>query len=450
MNVDQLPKYAFVCSLLLAAFACGAIVTGLQIFPYSILKQGFDAARDWQKNWQAYLHVEPTLHLMPALYNGDGVVEYDRDLAYPGQTLITSTWRDNDDWFNGFRLLDMKGNVLNEWRISPEDVWNEEPYHDPDTGSHWGKWKTDIHGSVLLPNGDIIFNFEYLGLVRINACSDVIWKLNYRTHHSAFQDDQGNIWAPRRMWLTKPDADYPGLVPPYIEETAIKVSPSGEILEEVSLVASFYESGYEGLLFSRKEGGKTISQNVSDGDFLHLNDVEVLSSKKAAAFDDFDAGDIMVSFRHINTILVLDGSTKEIKWAMPHAFIGQHDPDFTSRGTITVFDNRTGEISGEPVFDGSRVVEIDPSQNMSEYLEVLAPRSPETRFYTGSRGKHQELPNGNLLIAEYEGGRIFEMTPTGEVVWTYINKWDDSRVAKIAEGSRYSINPEVFKKLDCR
>lgn len=193
MKLDQLSKYVFICSLLLATFAYGVISTRLQIFPYSILNRGFDAARDWGENWQAYLYVEPTLHLMPALYKGNGVVKYNRDLAYPGQTLITSTWRVGDDWFNGFRLLDMEGNVIHEWRISPEDVWNETPHHDINSGLYWGRWKTDIHGSILLPNGDIIFSFEYLGLVRINACSEVIWKLDYRTHHSVFQDDQGKI-----------------------------------------------------------------------------------------------------------------------------------------------------------------------------------------------------------------------------------------------------------------
>lgn len=222
---------------------------------------------------------------------------------------------------------------------------------------------------------------------------------------------------------------------------------TGEILQEISLIAPFYRSGYEGLLFSRKEGGKTISQSVSDGDFLHLNDVEILSSKKAPTFRDFNAGDIMLSFRHINTILILDGSTHEVKWAMTYPFIGQHDPDFTSRGSITVFDNQSGEISGKPVFAGSRIVEIDPRQRT---VKVLAPLSPESKFFTNERGKHQLLPNGDMLITEYQGGRVFEMTPTGEVVWTYINRLDKNRVAKVAEGTRYPMNPAAFKDLNCR
>jgi hypothetical protein len=447
MKSDQLSKYAFTGALLLAAFLYGVLVPTFEIFPHSILKQGYNAALDWKKSWKAYIEVEPTRHLEPALHDGDGVVAYNRELAYPGQTLITSTWKEGDDWFNGFRLLDMEGRLINEWRISPEFVRERMPNPDPQDKEQWSRWKTDIHGAVLLPNGDIIFSFEYLGLVRINACSEVVWVLDYVTHHSVFLDDQGFIWASGRRSPAPTIAEYPGLVAPYEEETAIKVSLDGDLLQELSLIAPFYESGYEGLLFSRKRGGKGIADNENDEDFLHLNDVEVLSAEKAPAFPGFDAGDIMVSFRHIDTVMILDAKSGKIKWAMPYASIGQHDPDFTSRGTITLFDNRTGTLAGKPAFDGSRILEIDPSQNR---IEVLAPLSPETRFYTFSRGKHQNLPNGNILITEYEGGRVFEMTPAGDVVWTYINRWDDNRVAKVVEGSRYDIDPAVFESPECR
>ena len=57
---------------------------------------------------------------------------------------------------------------------------------------------------------------------------------------------------------------------------------------------------------------------------------------------------------------------------------------------------------------------------------------------------------GNLLITESEAGRVFEVTPEGDIVWSYINRWDEERVAKVAEGSRYNIDPAGFEISACK
>ena len=42
-------------------------------------------------------------------------------------------------------------------------------------------------------------------------------------------------------------------------------------------------------------------------------------------------------------------------------------------------------------------------------------------FWSNVRGDQQRLANGNTLITESEGGRIFEVSPDGEIVWEFIN-----------------------------
>jgi hypothetical protein len=37
------------------------------------------------------------------------------------------------------------------------------------------------------------------------------------------------------------------------------------------------------------------------------------------------------------------------------------------------------------------------------------------------RASQQRLPNGNTLITEETGGRIFEVTPDREIVWEFVN-----------------------------
>jgi hypothetical protein len=39
------------------------------------------------------------------------------------------------------------------------------------------------------------------------------------------------------------------------------------------------------------------------------------------------------------------------------------------------------------------------------------------------------LPNGNTLITEGMHGRIFQITPSGHVVWEYLTPYEDYAVA---------------------
>jgi Arylsulfotransferase (ASST) len=64
-------------------------------------------------------------------------------------------------------------------------------------------------------------------------------------------------------------------------------------------------------------------------------------------------------------------------------------------------------------------------------------------------GKQQYLPNGNLLITESQAGRAFEMTAGGDIVWTYINRWDEDEVAWISEATRYPPEYAAFAEEPC-
>jgi hypothetical protein len=51
-------------------------------------------------------------------------------------------------------------------------------------------------------------------------------------------------------------------------------------------------------------------------------------------------------------------------------------------------------------------------------------------FYSGLVSSAQRLPNGNTMITEGVGGRIFEVTKEHEMVWEYVNPyrgWNGSR-----------------------
>lgn len=413
-----MPFGCFVMAVLCLSFVYGVAVGRWHVFPYRFLYTCWDSLTELRHKPKHFIH--------PARYKDEGVITYERDNVCPGVTLLTGVWKHKNDWNHGIRLLDLEGKILHEWNCNPRDIWARSPHNDG-VGSI-----PFIHGALLLPGGDVIFSLEYLGLVKLNSDSEVVWKLPYRTHHSIFQDDDGHIWVCGAKWYANSVPELPCLEPPFLDDIILKVSLEGVIEREISLLETVYRSGYYGLLFVNRTKEDFI---CNTGDVLHLNDIEVLSEDKADAFDLFQSGDIMVSMRHLNSVFVIDGTTERIKWSLTYPFIAQHDPDFTADGYITVFDNHINGPIPLSKHGGSRILRIEPS---TKEVEVLYGQKESQYFFTFSCGKHQHLPNGNMLITEAQAGRVFEITPEGKVVWDWIApRWDKNNVAEILEGTRY-------------
>jgi len=377
---------------------------------------------------------QPPHFVLPAKYPGEGVIFLAKEKVFDGATLVSSFWpNDQGVWMLGIRLIDLNGVVLHSWSVDPKSIWPESPHHDYATREYNDKVDTLIHGMQLFPNGDIVFNLEFFSLVKMNAKGEVIWKIPRRTHHSIFVDEEGNYWVSGMKWHDQAnEVPYPGIKAPVAEDTILKVSPDGVIEREISVLKVIFDSGYLGLLHDKT------------GDLLHLNDIEVLGSEMAKKFPDFSEGDIMVSLRNINSIIIIDGKTEKIKWYMSHPFIQQHDPDFESDGSIVVFDNQYAQ--GSTSSAESRILKVDAGRNS---FEVMYEGSAAQPFYTARGGKQQLLSNGNLLITETFAGRVFEVTPQGETVWSWLApRWGKEHVPEVLEGTRYSYNQLEFIKKE--
>jgi hypothetical protein len=88
-----------------------------------------------------------------------------------------------------------------------------------------------------------------------------------------------------------------------------------------------------------------------------------------------------------------------------------HDATLLDNGNILIFDNGVGR-------NWSRVVEVDPIARQVVWEYHAAEKED---FYSVTRGAAQRLANGNTLITESGRGRLFEVTPEGDIVWEYLN-----------------------------
>ena len=422
INTDKLSLVLFITSLLLFSFFYGFSSAYYQFFPFKPLVNAQYKVID------ALPAVAERIGLLESpfkKYTSKTINKLTNNVskgAYAGLNLVTYMGKDEEI---GAKIVDMQGNVVHSWAIDWFDIWPDAT-HVNDEDLPKSRPGTHIHGAVVLNNGDLVFNFEHLGLVRMAKSGEVVWKLPYRTHHSIHLAEDGNLWVCGQINHFEKVPRFPNYDPPFIEPTLLEVTPDGEIIREISVFDLLMDNGYWGLLcMSTLVNGST---NVA-GDTLHLNDVEPFPPSMWEGF--FKHGDVLVSLRNINTIFVFELETGKIKYISTGKFVRQHDPDFVDGNTISVFDNNN--ISSDDQKFYSRIVIVKFPQDT---MEVYFQGSEEFPFFTEIMGKHQWLPNGNLLITESLQGRAFEIDKDKKLVWEYFNLIDTNEVALMEEVQR--------------
>lgn len=407
---DLVAAGMFCASVILLAFGYGIAVGKYRIFPYGILNSAVYAARSLssEKSW-FYVRARGARRLPTYL----------PEAAQPGLNLVTAVAADNH---LAAYVMDMEGGIIHSWDVDWFDVW-PDAIHLPEEARPKEPPGTHIHGAVVLDDGDLVFNYEHLGLVRLDLCGDVVWRLPYRTHHSIEMDDDGDLWVSAQINRTDADPRFPNYSPEFIEPMILEVSQDGRIKREISVLRLLHDNGLDGLLYMSTT--KQLDTRVT-GDTLHLNDVEPFSS--AMQPGRFAPGDLLVSLRNINTVFVVSTVTGHVKWLRVGFFVRQHDPDFVDGNTISVFDNYNvamGEAGQQ-----SRILLLSESSDAPVVYYAGAAGAP---FYSDIMGKHQWLPNGNLLITESMKGRAFEIDRDERIVWEYLNLVGDGYAGLLEE-----------------
>jgi outer membrane protein assembly factor BamB len=276
----------------------------------------------------------------------------------------------------------------------------------PDTFMHWNRTR-------LLPNGDLIVMFETYGdtpwgygLARLDKDSNVVWSYLGQTHHDFDVAEDGRIYVLTHEMRNNTYEGLRQITVPRLDDAVVVLSPQGEELKKVVIMDVLAQSDYARLL-------DHISW-FNSNDFIHTNTVEYIDAEKAAVLPFASEGQVMLSFRDIGTLAVLDLDSEEIVWSRRGNWVGQHDPDVLTNGNILLFDNLGKFGPG----GRSRILEIDP-QTGAEVWRYEG--SEEIFFESDVRASQERLPNGNTLITEASGGRLFEVTPDGRIVWEFVN-----------------------------
>ena len=346
---------------------------------------------------------------------------------------------------NQIRLIERDGTVVKKWSLDYFDHFSDPNSRVCDVAS---PLRVDTHGAHVTPRGEVVFNYDYCGSVKLDQCGGLIWHISKPTHHSLVPAEAGGYWLlGRGVWLASAHPDrFPPFSTPATEQfiqddTILRISESGEVMEEFSIPQLMRDNGLEALLTAG--AGDFGLKTVRRAELVHANKVTELPSAIAGAFPLFAAGDLAISMRGLNLVMVLDPTTKKVKWHQTGPWLRQHDPEFRADGKLSIFNNniyRTAYVGEQTVLSTpptTNIIAVDP---VSRKTEVIFGERPGQEMLSVIRGQHEILENNRVLITEFDAGRVLEVDADGQILWEYVNFYNEDFVGEITNAAVFPAN----------
>lgn len=331
------------------------------------------------------------------------VAVYLPELAWDGYNFFNSLT------FGSARLFDMRGREVHRWRLPP--AGEDEP------------GGTDF--AFLLNDGDLMIIRKESRLMRIDRGSELLWQRDLPVHHDVARAPDGTFYALYRelKMYRGLRVHFCGIIHLDADGEEIGRWSTFEHLEDISaaldtrsfmdtildsVVQGWSPQGHEldAVRTAEKPGGQPY-------DYFHMNTVSVLPANTLEREDErFRAGNLLVCFRNVNQIAVLEKDTYRVLWAWGEGRLQwPHYPTLLENGHLLIFDNGVRRRY-------SRVVEVDPLTGAIVWSYQGTPRES---FFSFGKGSAQRLPNGNTLICNSDQGQVFEVTAEGRTVWLWWN-----------------------------
>jgi len=299
------------------------------------------------------------------------------------------------------RIIDMNGNVVNE--ISPVRAARAKLLKNGNiltvSGMAWSSWRKEGDIREYDWEGNLVWSYKPPGLA----------------HHDVERLENGDTLL---VYQEKVPREYVKKVKDPNRRTTILSDVVLEVTRDKEIVWEWH--GYEHLDLNWYNPLCSI-------DWMHTNTVQALPENRHydAGDERFKPGNVLISPRSLDAILLIDKDTGEIVWKYTGNYNGglqgQHDPRMIEKGlpgagNILVFDNGSSTMPLNSLRHPGEtyVLEIDPITK-----RIVWKYEDGEDFFSKFRGSVQRLPNGNTLICEADGRRIFEVTVEGETVWEY-------------------------------
>jgi hypothetical protein len=360
-----------------------------------------------------------------------GVTVFDASSAYPGYNLFCGRLSAE------VSLLDMEGNLVHKWAYPEEEmrIWNQ---------------------AALLPDGDVVVIRKFHDVIRLDWDSNLLWSFPAPAHHEIVPMPDGTFYT-----IARDIHVHRGLRVRF--PSLVRFNDDGELLDFWSTYENLDEIKQK---FDQRDFIDTILDSLLEGevdpetwepttkrarmlkaeidawplryDQFHMNTITVLPHNPLEAADPrFKAGNLLICFRNINQIAILQRDTKEILWVWGADHLDwPHHPTMVESGNILVFDNGTKRKH-------TRILELNP---ITLEIEWEYKADPPEAFYTPEKGSAHRFPNGNTLICEGDMGRVFEITREGRIVWEWLNPaMKAKRREQIYRMDRYP--PEMVEPL---
>ena len=338
--------------------------------------------------------------------------------------------------------VDTQGQVVKKW-TSPEpntDLAYTRPLPD---GNLLGRIQRREPDGTLSETGGA-------DIIEMTQAGRVVWKYSDPVrilHHDQERMFNGNTLITCSKEIRVPAISQTSLK----DDCVIEVDGSGKIVWEWQTADHFDELG----LSAEARATVSAGREVKGGwDWAHVNAASPIPATTGHSDPRFKPGNVMISYRNLNTIVVVDRESKKIVWKA-NMTIGQHNVHMLpvgvpGTGNVLVFDNGGIPPNANPqrafARPNSRVLEINPLTMaiVSEYNAEKSGR-PIWTFFSHFISSAQRQPNGNTLICEGANGRFFEVTPSGEIVWEYVNPFSNvSRNIRTNQVFRAAKVPESW------
>ncbi|WP_280303625.1 aryl-sulfate sulfotransferase [Nocardia neocaledoniensis] len=382
------------------------------------------------------------------------------------------------------RLIALDGTVVREWPHAGVPPRLLDPAL---TGGRRG----DV-GVQLSESGDGRGGIYANGTVgQLDWSGEVVWEWGRQAPGGAARQNHDWQLLPngnRLLLVTVPRVVAPlGITAAVGDQGLYEVDPDGAIVWQWLAGDHLDEFGFSDTGWAALRA--TAARDPEDPwGYLEMNSATPLGPNRWHDADPdgvFHPDNILVSFRKANVIALIDKRSGAVAWRLGPYFdeepgaqhqrvnahkvprpvdqiSGQHNPHLIpaglpGAGNLLVFDNQGG--AGYPpaplgIYAGSRVLEIDPTtrQIVWQYTAEDSGR-PSWTFFSSFVSNAQRLPNGNTLITEGMRGRLFQVTPQGEVVWEYHSPYEGYGVAgepevrepRVPGVDRLTLTPLVYR-----